>query len=188
LKAEDILKYTNISPEDLDKLLRLRRVYKRDLYQIMYLENLCHSARWTADNYLSELDRDITGAAGLWLNQILTALSVSWFMPPECHLLNLMVHPLLWGLGLGRRMMADLLESCRKTGVNTVFLEVREGNTRAERLYKSLGFKITGRRAGYYNDGSGASQMTLTLPGGGEPRPVITRRRLKVDNDPGKRP
>jgi ribosomal protein S18 acetylase RimI-like enzyme len=33
-----------------------------------------------------------------------------------------------------------------------VFLEVRESNTRARQLYAKLGFKVVGRREGYYDD------------------------------------
>ena len=52
--------------------------------------------------------------------------------------------------GLGRRIVDALLELCdRKAGV---FLEVREGNGAARKLYESAGFAEIARRRNYYKD------------------------------------
>jgi ribosomal protein S18 acetylase RimI-like enzyme len=37
-------------------------------------------------------------------------------------------------------------------GTRTVFLEVGEGNISANRLYQRAGFRMVGRREGYYPD------------------------------------
>ena len=48
--------------------------------------------------------------------------------------------------GLARRLVRELLTS----GVETVFLEVRESNYDAQELYKSLNFIEVNVRKGYY--------------------------------------
>lgn len=45
--------------------------------------------------------------------------------------------------------MEALLDEARQNG-EAVFLEVRESNMAARRLYEKLGFAETGRRRGYY--------------------------------------
>lgn len=42
--------------------------------------------------------------------------------------------------GIGSRLMNSAEEECKKRGVETLFLEVIDGNDRAKKLYESLGF------------------------------------------------
>ena len=53
--------------------------------------------------------------------------------------------------GLGSALLARLIGEMRDAGVKDVFLEVREHNTPALRLYEAFGFVPVGRRKGYYN-------------------------------------
>ena len=66
----------------------------------------------------------------------------------ESELLNLAVDPAFRRLGIGRRLVSAITYSHG----GTLWLEVREGNAAARKLYESLGFHETGRRAGYYAD------------------------------------
>ncbi len=68
----------------------------------------------------------------------------------EAHLLNLCVSPGLQGQGMGRMMLAHLLELARGHEAEKVFLEVRPSNYAALGLYESMGFTEVGRRKAYY--------------------------------------
>jgi ribosomal-protein-alanine N-acetyltransferase len=50
--------------------------------------------------------------------------------------------------GIARRLMETVIE---QDGTN-LFLEVRESNTSARKLYESLGLLVQGRRTHYYHD------------------------------------
>jgi ribosomal-protein-alanine acetyltransferase len=63
---------------------------------------------------------------------------------------NLVVDPSLRRTGLGMRLLEDLLESARKCNSDALFLEVRESNTPARKLYEKAGFIEVERRRGYY--------------------------------------
>ena len=52
--------------------------------------------------------------------------------------------------GVGRALVRHLLAALAVTGVRSVFLEVRESNVPALRLYEGFGFQEVGRRRGYY--------------------------------------
>lgn len=56
------------------------------------------------------------------------------------------------GLGIGRALITSLFATCQERGINTLFLEAREGNLPAITLYKRSGFVVSGRRRGYYED------------------------------------
>jgi len=66
----------------------------------------------------------------------------------ESELLNLAVDPAFRRRGIGRRLVAELTSSY--TG--TLWLEVRESNEAARKLYITLGFCDAGRRPEYYRD------------------------------------
>ncbi len=66
----------------------------------------------------------------------------------EREILNLAVDSGLRRRGVGLR----LLEAELERGEGSWFLEVRESNTVAIRLYEAAGFQVVGRRENYYND------------------------------------
>lgn len=55
-----------------------------------------------------------------------------------------------WGWGIGTRLMDMMLDFCRKSGAELVFLECRADNERAIRLYKKFGFEISGELRRYF--------------------------------------
>ncbi len=68
----------------------------------------------------------------------------------EAHILNLCVNAHFRCRGVGRQLLAYLVERARGAGMGEAFLEVRPSNTAAIRLYQSLGFEQVGVRRGYY--------------------------------------
>lgn len=68
----------------------------------------------------------------------------------EGEILNLGVAPARRRGGLGRALVVHMLEALAARGVRAVFLEVRESNDGARRLYHGLGFAPVGVRPGYY--------------------------------------
>jgi ribosomal-protein-alanine N-acetyltransferase len=68
----------------------------------------------------------------------------------EGEILNLAVAPAHRAHGVGRELAARAITSLADQGVDAVYLEVRESNAVARRLYARLGFQEVGRRAGYY--------------------------------------
>lgn len=85
----------------------------------------------------------------------------------EMHLLNITVAPEHQGRGLGSAMLRDVVAWSQAEGAEALWLEVRQSNERARRLYVRGGFEAVGQRKGYYPDGRGredAVVMRLALP------------------------
>jgi ribosomal-protein-alanine acetyltransferase len=70
----------------------------------------------------------------------------------EWELENLVVSPACRGQGVGSRLLDALFERVRATNGKAIFLEVRESNGAARRLYERGGFRESGRRRRYYSD------------------------------------
>ncbi|MGZ0211908.1 MAG: ribosomal protein S18-alanine N-acetyltransferase [Actinomycetales bacterium] len=67
--------------------------------------------------------------------------------------------------GIGRALMHALMVEARDRGASELFLEVRDDNPSAQRMYDSLGFERIAVRPNYYQpDGVDAIVMKLTIP------------------------
>jgi ribosomal-protein-alanine N-acetyltransferase len=65
-------------------------------------------------------------------------------------ILNVAVHPEYRRLGIGEALVEDGLWRLAGAGIGLVFLEVRESNSAAQKLYEGMGFERVGKRRGYY--------------------------------------
>jgi [ribosomal protein S18]-alanine N-acetyltransferase len=54
--------------------------------------------------------------------------------------------------GVGTYLLNEFISRVRATSGSRIFLEVRESNQSARRLYNTLGFEETGLRKSYYSD------------------------------------
>ncbi len=68
----------------------------------------------------------------------------------ECHILNFAIATVHRGKGFGFQVMQRFLKFCDENQIVNFFLEVREGNQIAVKLYHKLGFQWIGRRKQYY--------------------------------------
>lgn len=75
---------------------------------------------------------------------------VAHFGADEGEILNLGVATAHRRQGLGRALVQGVVALLAERGVRAVYLEVRESNAGARRLYQSLGFGEVARRARYY--------------------------------------
>jgi len=82
---------------------------------------------------------------------------------PEVELLLIAVCPELRGRGIGRLLIDKAADDAVRGGADELFLEVRENNLAARRLYKSAGFFDVGRRPDYYAGASGARFAAITM-------------------------
>lgn len=79
------------------------------------------------------------------------------------HIKDIAVHPEMQGEGVGSRLLTRALETLAAEGAETVKLEVRESNERAQALYRRFGFRAMRAVPGYYGDGEAAVVMTMDL-------------------------
>jgi ribosomal-protein-alanine N-acetyltransferase len=75
---------------------------------------------------------------------------VAWFVADEGEIANLAVDPSGWGTGVGQALLDAALAEGRRRGTTAVYLEVRDSNERARKLYHSRQFEEVGRRRSYY--------------------------------------
>ena len=142
---------------------------ERRNYEFPWSEGIfrdCLKAGYTCD--LARLDGDTIGYGIL---QVAAG---------EAHVLNLCVDAAGRGRGVARRLLDHLLATSVRLGADTVFLEVRPSNPRAQGLYLSAGFNEVGRRKDYYDARGGredAIVMAKSLAGAADPMRGVRRLR-----------
>jgi len=126
-------------------------VLAEDLPAIVEIERAAFSDPWSARSF-----RDALSHAAIYFacarrdGEEVVGYVVAWFVADEGEIANLAVAPAGWGMGIGRALLDAALEEGTRRDVSAVYLEVRDSNERARRLYRSRGFEEVGRRRGYY--------------------------------------
>ncbi len=80
----------------------------------------------------------------------------------EANITNIATHPDHRRQGIGKVLLARLIEICKEHNFLLITLEVRRSNIAAIALYESLGFKLEGERRNYYSD-NGEDALIMTL-------------------------
>lgn len=83
-------------------------------------------------------------------------------------LLNIAVLPSARMRGTGTALIHALLDTRGATSDQPVFLEVRESNNAARRLYDRFGFVVLSKRAGYYPDTGEAALLMVRYADAGD--------------------
>lgn len=87
----------------------------------------------------------------------------SWLTEPNAEILNLFVSEQYRGLGLGKKLMDEVIGVCHKEKIEAITLEVRKSNVHAVKMYEDLGFEVSHIRKNYYADHEDAYLMILNL-------------------------
>ncbi len=133
----------------------IREMNISDLPGVLGLEAVSFPTPWTEPMFRAQL-----GYGDISVNLVLldggeiagyaTALTVR----AEIHLLSIAVLPGRRRRGYGRALLDEVIERGVSRGGSRVFLEVREGNDGAMAFYSGAGFRVIGKREGYYVDTS----------------------------------
>jgi [ribosomal protein S18]-alanine N-acetyltransferase len=90
---------------------------------------------------------------------------------------SLAVEPDAARQGIGSRLLAAAEAAALARGATNLRLEVRTDNAAAIRLYERAGYRMIGRRDGYYEDGAAALRYERDLGGAGMRRLAAGRLR-----------
>jgi len=122
-----------------------------DLPAIAAIERNAFSDPWSEKSFRDALVHPaIYFAAARRDGHELLGYVVAWFVADEGQIANLAVTPSEWGSGIGRVLLDAALREAALREAEHVYLEVRDSNERARRLYRSRGFEEVGRRRAYY--------------------------------------
>jgi ribosomal-protein-alanine N-acetyltransferase len=139
--------------ELLNNRIEVREMQLADLDGVMEIEGQSFPTPWSRRAFWSELTQNIYAHyIVVRIDGVLVGYGGMWVILDEAHVTNVAVHPEYRRLGIGRRIMNELMDRARSRGAARMTLEVRRSNTGAQKLYEELGFVAKGIRKGYYAD------------------------------------
>ncbi|MBQ4282554.1 MAG: ribosomal protein S18-alanine N-acetyltransferase [Lachnospira sp.] len=131
-------------------LFAVRPMREGDIEEVVAIENAIFSIPWSAKSFLDackeeyniylvcEIDGKIAGYCGLW-----TVMG-------EGNITNMAVAEEYRKHGIGTALMKAMEMLGQKMDVSIFFLEVRESNVAAQKLYEKMGYREIGRRKRFY--------------------------------------
>jgi len=138
--------------ESSDDAFEIQGMTAADLDQVMAIEKKSFAAPWSrnlfketlafplAFNFVvrKRIDNKVAGYANFYL------------IRDEVQVLNIAIDPASRGKGYAASLMMHAIALLKERKAEDFYLEVREGNASALRLYHKLGFRKIGKRKKYY--------------------------------------
>src|SRR5256886_12245213 len=136
-----------------------------DLDDVLSIERASFSMPWSRGAFLYEMEQNQVARCFVVRHGARVAGYIClWEVADELHITNVAVHPDLRRRGIARALVESVFERGRASRSRMVLLEVRPSNAEALTLYESFGFRVVGRRRGYYYDtGEDALVMEASL-------------------------
>jgi [ribosomal protein S18]-alanine N-acetyltransferase len=129
----------------------IREMKESDLEETLAIEKASFADPWSRRLFKETLSFPhsvnfaLQGATGALLGYI-----NFYLIGDEAHMLNLAIHPDWRKKGLAAHLLNHTIDFLKRKNAAHFFLEVREGNLDAIRLYSKFGFEHIGRRKRYY--------------------------------------
>lgn len=131
-----------------------------DLEAVADLTHRADPFGWTLRN-LSDAHASGNTLTVLTVDGVTSGIAAVMHVLDESELLEIAVQPAMQGRGYGKALLAQAIALARRNGAVRMFLEVRESNARARKMYTSFGFEETGRRKNYYPTENGREDAIL---------------------------
>jgi len=137
---------------------------EEDLETVLAIESASFSRPWTRRHFLDELasPNGFPVVALAPQGEVAGYLCLQLVLD-EAEILDVAVDGSRRGRGIGEVLVLSALAFCREKRVALLFLEVRVSNHAAISLYRRLGFRESGRRKCYYENGEDAMLMDYTF-------------------------
>ncbi|MBP00960.1 MAG: ribosomal-protein-alanine N-acetyltransferase [Candidatus Marinimicrobia bacterium] len=138
--------------------MNIRTAELEDLNEIYNIEKKVFNDYWSLDLIKSEIiEKKYSRVTVLELKKKIIGYIFQRKIYDENHIINLAIDIPYQHRGYGKFLLMKILE--KDDNDTNVFLEVKEANLPAVKLYIDLGFEEVDRKEGYYSDGSNAIFM-----------------------------
>jgi [ribosomal protein S18]-alanine N-acetyltransferase len=131
--------------------LTVRAASEDDLPAIHAIECASFGDPWALEGFRDLLDHPRAKMeVAVDANGQVLGYAVAWYVADESEIANLAVAPGARRRGVGALLLDRILRAAAEFGAQSVFLEVRESNEEARKLYEARQFEIAGKRTKYY--------------------------------------
>lgn len=137
-----------------DRQITIRRMREEDLDRVAEIEKENFSTPWSRKSFSDFLKREDTYFLVAEREEAgeteICGYIGAYGIPDEGDITNVSVQKEYRRAGIGRKIVDELIRVTVAAGIKRLFLEVRESNDPAIRLYEHAGFVRCGLRKNYY--------------------------------------
>lgn len=142
----------------------IRSMELSDIDEVLEIEGEAFLAPWSRRSFVETIRSRISESLVLDQSGTIAAYIIFYAVDVEAHIMNLAVRADFRRRGYAKLIIHHVISLFRERDVSECYLEVRESNLKAQRLYKYFGFEVIGRRKRYYAEtGEDALVMRLFL-------------------------
>ncbi len=127
----------------------IRSMEKEDLPAILKIEHASYSHPWAESLFLGCF-RENYSCLVITVDEEMAGYVLLMTGAEEGHILNICIAQSFRRKGFAVLLLEAIRDESLRLGVKTIFLEVRESNHGAQRLYEDFGFNEIGLRSNYY--------------------------------------
>ncbi len=133
-------------------MIEYRKTSEEDKAQIARLETILFSDPWSEEPLSQFLSSPFAkGYVGICQEKVV-CYALCTHIAGEGEVLRIGTLPEYRRQGMAKKLLSLYFEDAKQEGANTLFLEVREQNLAARRLYEAIGFEQIGTRKHYYSN------------------------------------
>jgi [ribosomal protein S18]-alanine N-acetyltransferase len=129
----------------------IRPLVEDDLTAVMAIEVASFSTPWRENTFRALMRRTDTDLFVAEAEGRVLGYTAAWTVLDQSELGNVAVNPDARTRGVGGALVDAVVERVKARGAHELFLEVRESNQTAQRVYRERGFVVVGRRQSYYS-------------------------------------
>ncbi|MGR6982194.1 ribosomal protein S18-alanine N-acetyltransferase [Testudinibacter sp. P27/CKL/0425] len=129
------------------------------LYQI---EQQAHLIPWSKGTLLNNQGERYLNLK-IIKNQTIVGFAICQTVLDEATLFNIAIDPAYQRQGLGEQLLLQLINELRQSAVLILWLEVRQSNLAAQKLYDRLGFNLVTQRKNYYPTADNQREDALVM-------------------------
>ena len=139
-------------------MMKIRKAIIDDAKEIFNIEKKVFKDHWSLKSIKSELNNlKYSKISVLEIERKIIGYVFQRIIDDQNHIINVAIDIPFQHKGYGRFLLKNILKE--DSDDTNVFLEVKEANFPAVKLYTDLGFKEVQRKDDYYSDGSNAIFM-----------------------------
>lgn len=128
---------------------KIREMKKEDVPTIMILEKELFSTAWEEEMFIEEIEKQY--AYVLEIKDKIIGYICGWKFIDEFNITNIAIAKDFQRRGFAKDLVQFLMSKLLGEKCFKFFLEVRESNDVAKKLYEKMGFSVIGSRKKYYH-------------------------------------
>ncbi|SUB37612.1 ribosomal protein S18-alanine N-acetyltransferase [Avibacterium avium] len=143
-------------------MVKISPILPQDFDRLFEIEQQAHLVPWSLGTLKNNQGERYFNLK-LEKDQRIIGFAICQKVLDEATLFNLAIDPAYQGQGLGKQLLHSLIDELRGQGILTLWLEVRQSNEIAQKLYLQCGFNEVDIRKNYYPTLDGGRENAVVM-------------------------